>query len=192
VVGSEVRIFGSSASCATILATSTWSRTPCNTSTIRAGQGSLAGQIVPCRTGCPHGHQPVNDRPTGERPDAAEHQNARALRHGDRQQVPRAVVGGLMPHSPTEGNDIVQNRTVAPLLRFAISQNRCASDCAAVLRAIPSIMASISEITSSGAPFCTMWPTSGNGICFALAEHLPCHLTVTDIFTDGCMLHRTL
>jgi len=49
-----------------------------------------------------------------------------------------------------------------------------------------------SEITSSGAAFCTVWPTPGNTISFAVAEHRLCHLTVTDIFTDGCMLHRTL
>ncbi len=61
-----------------------------------------------------------------------------------------------------------------------------------MLRAILSIMASISEITSSGAAFCTVWPTPGNTISFAVAEHRLCHLTVTDIFTDGCMLHRTL
>src|SRR3982074_2624465 len=54
----------------------------------------------------------------------------------------------------------------APLLRFAISQNRSVPALAAALRAILSIMASISEITSSGAAFCTMWPTLGNLISY--------------------------
>ena len=65
--------------------------------------------------------QPVHHCPTGERPDAAEHQDAVALRPGDRQQVPRAAFGCLMRHSPTAGNDIVQNRTVARPARFELT-----------------------------------------------------------------------
>jgi len=35
------------------------------------GEGSLAGGVVPSRTGCAHGHQPVCNCPTGERSDTA-------------------------------------------------------------------------------------------------------------------------
>ena len=38
----------------------------------------------------------------------------------------------------------------------------------------------------------TLEPPSAIERALALAERLPCHLTVTDIFTDGWMLHRTL
>jgi hypothetical protein len=73
----------------------------------------LRAGLSQVRTGCSDGDQPVHHCPTGERPDAAEHQDTVALRPGDRQQVPRAAVGCLMRYSRTAGNDIVQNRTVA-------------------------------------------------------------------------------
>src|SRR5258708_10283819 len=60
------------------------------------GEGWLAVGIVAGRTVCPHGHQPVRHRPTRERPYLAEHQDAFAIRRGDRQQIPRAAFGGLM------------------------------------------------------------------------------------------------
>src|ERR1700731_4096261 len=89
------------------------------------------------------------------------------------------------------GDSPARSGVAAPLLRFAISQNRSVPDgaprCAQSRRSWRR-----SRGSSSGAAFCTMWPTPGNTIRFALAERLLCYLTVTDIFTDGCMLHRTL
>ena len=42
----------------------------------------LRAGLIPGGTGCPHGHQPVHHRPTGERADDAEHQDAvRLPRH---------------------------------------------------------------------------------------------------------------
>ena len=53
-------------------------------------RGSLPGG-----TCGPDGHQPIHDRPAGEWSHPAEHQDAAALRRGNRQQVSRAAVGGL-------------------------------------------------------------------------------------------------
>jgi len=70
---------------------------------LRAGlsQAELAARM---------GTQPVYDRPARKRPNATEHEDAAALRRGNRQQVSRAVVGGLMRHLRATAYEIAQNR----------------------------------------------------------------------------------
>ena len=58
-----------------------------------SGPGSR--RTIAVGTGRANGNEPVCHRSTGERPNAPEHQDALALRRGDRQQIPRAAVCGV-------------------------------------------------------------------------------------------------
>jgi hypothetical protein len=63
--------------------------------------------------------------------NAIEHRNAAALCRGNRQQIPRAAVGGLMRHLPALGYEIVQNRRVARPKRFELLTPRFVVWCSA-------------------------------------------------------------
>src|SRR5207249_5015227 len=87
----------------------------------RVAQSSSAGRSLPGRIGRPNGHQPVYDRPAGKRADAAEHEDALALCRGDREQIPRAAIGGLMRRLHSRALDFVLEMTPYPVDELAIA-----------------------------------------------------------------------